>query len=288
MRTIVHISDLHFGRTDPVVLGPLRERISADAPDLVVVSGDLTQRARPREFEDARAFLEALPGSKLVIPGNHDVPLFNPFLRFFDGLGAYRRYVTRDLRPFHRDDEIAVMGVNTARSLAISEGRMSRAQLDAMADGFRPVPPHVARILVTHHPFDLPRGAPSRGRLGRVDRAILAAADAGVDIVLSGHLHRAHSAHSATRLRTPHRAVLFVQAGTATSTRVRGEPNSWNLLHLDDREVIVERRVFSPARRAFETVDLQRFRRDTLGWASEPGTLRPDVEGTPFTRWARS
>src|SRR6266540_2867345 len=119
MRSIVHLSDIHFGRINEEVIAPLIETVKKINPDLVAVSGDLTQRARSHQFREARAFLESLPTPQIVVPGNHDVPLHNVFARFMQPLRKYRRYITDDLRPFYYDDEIAVLGVNTARSLTM-------------------------------------------------------------------------------------------------------------------------------------------------------------------------
>src|ERR1700754_5022215 len=109
MKTIVQISDAHFGRINYDVIDNLRETVNAIGPDLVVVSGDLTQRARSEQFREARAFLDSLPKPQIVVPGNHDVPLHNLFARFFSPLAKYKKFITDDLRPFHIDDEIAVM-----------------------------------------------------------------------------------------------------------------------------------------------------------------------------------
>src|SRR2546426_7446331 len=122
MRTIVHLSDIHFGSVNEAIIAPLIRTINDLRPDVVAVSGDLTQRARAHQFKEARAFLDRLPKPQIVVPGNHDVPLHNVAARFFQPLRKYRRYITDDLRPFYYDDEIAVMGVNTARSLTIKEG----------------------------------------------------------------------------------------------------------------------------------------------------------------------
>ena len=99
MRTLVHLSDLHFGRIDPQLLEPLATKIKEINPDVVAVSGDLTQRARSHQFREARVFLDTLPKPQIVVPGNHDVPLYNVFSRFFSPLDKYRRYITEDLRP---------------------------------------------------------------------------------------------------------------------------------------------------------------------------------------------
>src|SRR5687768_4988171 len=104
MRTIVHISDLHFGRVDPTLLDPLRRAVEAVSPHVVVVSGDLTQRAKPEQFREARRFLDTLPRPHIVVPGNHDVPLYNVFQRFFQPLDKYRRYISAELEPHYIDE----------------------------------------------------------------------------------------------------------------------------------------------------------------------------------------
>src|ERR1051325_5294938 len=129
VRTLAHLSDLHFGRVEPAVLEALRRRLRALAPDVVAVSGDLTQRARARQFREARAFLDSLPRPQVVVPGNHDVPLYNVFARFVAPLAGYRRVIGEDVEPGFVDDEIAVLGINTARSFVLKGGRVSESQL---------------------------------------------------------------------------------------------------------------------------------------------------------------
>src|SRR5215213_10849083 len=114
MRRIVHLSDLHFGRVNPVLIDPLIRTVTEVEPDLVAVSGDLTQRARAYQFQQARSFLDALPKPQIVVPGNHDIPLHNPFARFVERLTKYKHYITNDLDPIYEDEELAVLGVNTA------------------------------------------------------------------------------------------------------------------------------------------------------------------------------
>ncbi len=139
MRTIAHLSDIHFGRVDPLLVPPLIRAVNQSKPDLVAVSGDLTQRARSHQFKQAREFLDALPRPQIVVPGNHDVPLYNIFARFVEPLDKYRRYISDDLRPFYHDDEIAVLGVNTARSLTIKGGRINERQIEWMRDRLCPL-----------------------------------------------------------------------------------------------------------------------------------------------------
>src|SRR4051812_24038963 len=129
MRPIIHLSDLHFGRIDPAILEPLLEFIGEVKPDLVAISGDLTQRARTTEFLAAKEFLAAIPFPQIVVPGNHDVPLHNLFARFARKLDRYRRYITADLQPVFADSEVVAVGVNTARALTWKDGRINRRQL---------------------------------------------------------------------------------------------------------------------------------------------------------------
>src|SRR3989442_14173606 len=129
MRTLVHLSDLHFGRVDQNLIAPLIRSVAEVKPDLVAVSGDLTQRARSQQFREARAFLDSLPQPQIVVPGNHDVPLHNVFTRFLQPFDKYKRFITDDLQPVYADDEIVVVGVNTARSLTIKGGRINEEQV---------------------------------------------------------------------------------------------------------------------------------------------------------------
>src|SRR5215217_5454714 len=124
-RRVVHLSDLHFGREDRRVVAALVAEIARLSPDLVAVSGDLTQRARRRQFERARAFLDALPFPRLVVPGNHDVPLFNLVARLLNPLGGYRRFITADLQPVFIDPMLVVVGMDTTRPSTLKSGRIA-------------------------------------------------------------------------------------------------------------------------------------------------------------------
>ncbi len=158
MRTLVHLSDLHFGRIDEALLAPVIATVAEIKPDVVVVSGDLTQRARSQQFKEAREFLDKLPFPQIIVPGNHDVPLHNVFARFVQPLDKYREFITNDLEPFYADEEVAILGINTARSFTIKDGRINETQIAAMRDRLCPYPDEMVKIIVTHHPFDLPEG----------------------------------------------------------------------------------------------------------------------------------
>ena len=266
MRSIVHLSDIHFGRVNDQVIAPLIESITRINPDLVAVSGDLTQRARSHQFKEAREFLDRLPKPQIVVPGNHDVPLHNVFARFMQPLRKYRRYITNDLRPFYHDEEIAVLGVNTARSLTIKGGRINEAQVGWMRDRLCAADPGAIRVVVTHHPFDLPQGHDERALVGRARMAMEQLASCGADLFLAGHLHVSQTTHSATRYKIKGHSALLVQAGTAASTRGRGEENSFNVLRLDRPHIAVERFEWQPERAEFSLMTTERFRHTPDGW----------------------
>lgn len=265
MRTIVHISDLHFGRIDAGILGPLRDAIDAARPDLVALSGDFTQRARRTEFAAARAFLDTIQAPKLLVPGNHDVPLWNAFRRFGAPLTRYRTYISPDLEPEHEDEEMIVLGVNTARSWAWGGGRINAQQVDRIVERLAGVPPALIRVVVTHHPFDLPPGVAERRLLGRARMAMSRLLDAKADLFLSGHLHLAHASHSAERYRLDGHSALIVQAGTV-STRSRGEQPSFNLLRVQRPEIALARFVWDPATARFAETAVGRYRHTPQGW----------------------
>ena len=272
MRTIAHLSDLHFGRTDPAVLTPLVEAIVAAEPDVVAVSGDLTQRARESQFRQARTFLDRLPTPQIVIPGNHDVPLYDVMRRFAAPLARFRRHVSSDLAPFYRDDEIAIAGVNTARSLTFKGGRINAEQVAAIVERFQQLPSSVLRIVVTHHPFDLPAHVDASQLVGRASMAMRGFARAGVDLFLSGHLHQSHSSTTQHYAIEGHSA-LVVQSGTSTSTRGRGESNAFNVLRVEQDRIMVETRTWDAARGSFALARTTVYSRGQDGWTHEPASI---------------
>ena len=266
MRTLVHLSDLHFGRVDEALLAPLRECLFAIDPHLVVISGDLTQRARSEQFEVAKQFLDTLPGPQLVVPGNRDVPLHNVFKRFVNPLKQYKRHITGDLEPFYADDEIAVAGINTARSLTFKDGRINQEQVALLLERFHALDDHITKIVVTHHPFDLPADKDKQDLVRRAGMAMKAFAACGADILLSGHMHLSHSGNTAARYALGGYAALTIQAGTATSTRARGEANSFNTIYIDGDEVRLQGHVWLPEGRVFRVQSHTTFVREEQGW----------------------
>jgi 3',5'-cyclic AMP phosphodiesterase CpdA len=268
MRTIVHLSDIHFGRVHLNVVEPLVRSVNQIKPDLVAISGDLTQRARTYQFKEARAFLEALPQPQIIVPGNHDVPLHNLFTRFFQPLTKYRRYITDDLQPYFADEEIAVVGVNTARSLTFKGGRVNQTQVELAREKLCPLPNEITKAIVTHHPFDLPEGH-SGDIVGRSRMAMNILANCGADLFLAGHLHVSHTGQTAKRYNIKGHSALVVSAGTATSSRGRGEANSFNVIRVQHPEIVVERLLWQPDTNQFVVAITERFRHTPDGWLRE-------------------
>lgn len=239
MARIAHLSDIHFGANDPNIVAATIEWLKEKQPDLVIISGDLTQRAREGQFKDAADYLLALRKNGLrllIIPGNHDIPLYDVIRRFASPLGRYKRYIAGDLCPWVETDEVAVLGINTARSLTIKDGRINEEQMQLIRQRFKGVAPNKTRILVTHHPlFALPIGQGNElsEAVGRHKDALRAIADAGIHVTLAGHFHRTY-AEAASKMVAEVGSTLVIQAGTATSIRLRNqEPQSFNWLHVE-------------------------------------------------------
>lgn len=268
MRRIVHLSDLHFGRIDEAKVEPLIKTIASLGPDLVVVSGDLTQRARTRQFIAARAFLDALPAPRIVVPGNHDIPLRSVMNRFLWPLEKFHRYITTDSMPFYSDDEIAVLGINTARSLTIKRGRVNRAQIDSASSKLSGLGPGITRIVATHHPFEVAEGIDPNQVVRRSDIAVRELTKAGADLFLAGHLHIGDEGRTTLRYNVSGHSALIVQAGTAISTRVRGEGNSFNLVRVDRPLTTIERFRWDAEKGGFDVAGMKEYAHTEEGWAA--------------------
>ena len=268
MRVIAQISDLHFGAHEPAVVEALVAALVAARPNLVVVSGDLTQRARKAQFREADAFLrrlEALGMPLIVVPGNHDVPLYNLARRLWAPLGRYCRIIARGRTAWYQDDEMAVLGLFSAHGLTVKDGRLTRLQIEEIPRTFGHLPRDVVKLLVTHHPL-----VPLPDEEGHLDqalrgatRALAAVLEAHVQLIMAGHNHAATAEVGGPRLATDSR-VMVVQAGTATSWRRRGTPNSFNLLRFEPGLLTVDQMDADGG--AFELSRRRSFRLDDDGW----------------------
>lgn len=234
MRRIAHLSDLHFGCEASGVLEELEASLAEFAPHVVIVTGDLTQRAREQQFRGARAFLERLPFPRLVVPGNHDIaPLHRPLERILSPYARYRRFINKELDHVWHDEELLVLGLSSVQPWRWKEGTVSTRQLDWIVASAKHHPRQHS-ILAAHHP--MVRASTTRPtRLLRRHHPLASALDAaGVGICLSGHLHTSFSG-----LDEPG-SVLAVHASTATSTRLRGQANAYNQLTIDGQAVQVD------------------------------------------------
>lgn len=259
MRCLVHISDLHFGRTRRKLLEKLHAEIIQSNPDLLVLSGDLTQRAKPSQFEEAREFLETLPFRKLIVPGNHDIPLWNVFLRFMDPLARYQKNITADLAPLYEDDEISVQGINTAHSRTIAGGRFQIQDVKRIIEHWESLPSNVLRILVSHHPVEI-LPAQRRTRPGfRIQMPADIELPEHADLILSGHYYREDFLPTEKVMITPERSIVAIQAGAASSLRLSGEANSFNRLKLSNGEIDFEKRSWDEETQEFLTEKNKRF-----------------------------
>ncbi len=265
MTTLAHVSDLHFGREDPVLAEALLVALRELAPDVIVVSGDFTQRAKKRQFRAARAFLRSLPKvPRLVVPGNHDVSSTNIFERALRPLRRYRRFITQDLAPCLQMDGVAIAGINTVRTLKTKDGRINPAQVETACRQLAGAGDGALRVVVTHHPMDLPAADRKHAVVTRAPAAMKRFAECGVDLFLSGHLHSGLAMTTAARYPGLRWAAVVAHAGTAISTRTREEANGWNVIRFSREEMTVEQRVWVGT--AFGVGARAQFRRGLDGW----------------------
>jgi 3',5'-cyclic AMP phosphodiesterase CpdA len=228
MIRLLHLSDPHFGAADPAVAAAFLERAAELAPDLTLLSGDLTMRARRRELAAASEFVDGLPEPRLVIPGNHDIPGLNqPFERFFHPFRRYRKTFGPELEPEFRTAGLQVVGLNSTRAFGFhadwSEGRLSRDALDRAAARFATAGDDL-RVLVLHHPLLAPAGH-GRAVVDPLPQLLDLIGRMRVDLVLCGHFHRSHLA---TIGPDDSWHAVVSQAATVCSTRLQGEPQGFH------------------------------------------------------------
>jgi 3',5'-cyclic AMP phosphodiesterase CpdA len=278
MRILVHISDMHFGKIDTTCIDPMLAAIRAVNPHLVIISGDFTQRARSDEFQEARKFILSLEHPHLVIPGNHDIrPLYSPISRIADAYDRYKHYISDVIEPGYIDDEIAVTSVNTVRAHSIKDGRVSKRQIDRLAQWFKRVDDKKIKIVITHHPFDMPLKHPTLSkeyvytdfRLARKAKlAVHKLAEVGVDMYLSGHYHQSSVGHTAERYKIENYSAISVRAGTI-SNRQRGEQQSFNLIFVEAPIIRVDTYLFNTETKKFELVKSKVFNKKGKLWVED-------------------
>jgi 3',5'-cyclic AMP phosphodiesterase CpdA len=271
MRRLVHLSDLHFGRVDPTLVEPLLEAVKACDPEITAISGDFTQNGTEREFADAAKFIAQLPGRVIAVPGNHDMAFLNPVRRATQRLKLFRAYISNEPEPFYVDDEIAVVGLNTARVTHLRDGRIREWQIRSLEEKMNGLAPEAVRILVTHHPFDLPAVFTRSDIVGRAARYIRRVVCC-IDLMLAGHMHISFAGPTALRYDFGGESAIFIQAGTALSTRVRGEENSFQFIQTSSGAIEVQQ--FISHGSTFRAGERRLFRKETGSWTPAPHAVQ--------------
>ena len=219
MPVVIHLSDLHFGAHIEALAESLLADIRDRRPDLVVVSGDLTQRARKRQFSMARDFLKELPCPVLVVLGNHDLPLFNVAERALRPSGRYERFISQSLDPVVASSGLVAVGLDTMPPWRWKAGHVSPRQIGLVREAFQIVPARAWRLLVTHHPV-LP--ASLSGLVGR-GPLVEACAESGVSVLLSGHTHVPNVDIVTTHARGVRNTALAVGTGASHQPKAARE-----------------------------------------------------------------
>ena len=271
MTRIAHISDTHFGTEDAPVCAALRNDLQQEALDLVVLSGDITQRARRAQFRAARAFLDSLaPIPVLALPGNHDLPLFDLFTRFTEPYRHYKRHICPVLAPLWQGQELAVLGVNSTRVLRHKHGALPADMVQGVAQRLAELP-QPFKVVALHHPLAVIEPSDRINRVRAAEEALDTWISAGADLFLGGHIHLPYCilAHTTSR----HAVIL--QAGTAVSTRRRhGQSNSFHLLHFDmndgGRRMLIEQRDYDASAGIFMRTRTWEATSSASGWALSP------------------
>ncbi len=264
MIRLLHLSDPHFGAADPVVAETFLQRARELAPDLTLLSGDLTMRARRSELAAARKFVDALPEPRLVIPGNHDIPGLNhPYDRFVRPFRRYRNSFGEPLEPEYRIPGLHVVGLNSTRAFGFhadwSEGRLHAGQLQLAEFRFQNGPP-AFRVLMLHHPLLAPEGH-GRAVVDPLPELLAVIGRQRVDLVLCGHFHRSHVA---TLGPDDSWNAVVSQAATVCSTRLQGEPQGFHEIRVSEASIgIVCHRLLAGR---FVEESVHSFSCGTSGW----------------------
>lgn len=267
MPILLHLSDLHFGPPFlPEVAESVLEQAKRIDPDLVVVSGDLTQRARPEQYRAAAAYLERFERPVVVTPGNHDVPFYRFWERFFSPYAQYRKHIRSELNTVTELPGVTVVALNSTRRFTLTNGRIRRWQLEFATRAFRATPGSALRVVVTHHHLAPPPDFEGGNVMPRAKRALEWFTRLGVDLILAGHMHRSYIGSSLDFFPgdLERRGIVVVQCGTTTSRRGRGRErlrNTMNVIHVDDRSIRVAHQLWVSERNTFLPVSEHVFPR---------------------------
>ena len=252
MSIVLQISDPHFGTEQPPVVEALVKLARDQPPSLIVLSGDITQRATAKQFAAACAFVDRIDAPLVAIPGNHDIPLFNLWARWRDPYARHIAAFGHDLEPTHSSPDLLVVCVNTTRAYRHKNGEISAPQIARVAAQLASATDQQLRVVVVHQPVAVTRDEDIPNLLRGREAALERWAAAGADIVMGGHIHLPY----VRALPDLARPMWAVQAGTAVSSRIRqGVPNSVNLLRCGadstSENCVVEQWDYSDAEHAF-------------------------------------
>lgn len=264
---LIHLSDLHFGRDRPELMRPLLDTVNGLAPDVVAISGDLTQRALSSQFRAARTFIDHIDAPVLCVPGNHDLPVHRPYRRFFRSFGNYRKHINSDLSPVWMSPELALIGINTMSPWRWQTGWATRREIREAAAHCQEGPAARLNVIVAHHPFQLPEGSGKKDMIN-AEWGLTTLAEAGADIILSGHLHRWRVVEPEDP-QAP--AILQIHCGTGLSTRQRGEENDFAVIDIGSAGALSDltiTRWIAQTDHSFGPSIAQKFHRGADGWQS--------------------
>lgn len=259
------------------------ELVERHRPGLVVISGDLTQRARPEQFREAREFVDHINSLGVpthVVPGNHDVPLYRFWERLFDPYRAYRTHFSPDLEPVFEDEEMLVVGINTAFGWTTKEGRIPLRRLLEVEQIFREAPESLFKVVVAHHHLIPPPNFGTQRVLANAYEAIDLFSSAGVDLILSGHLHQAYIGNSEEFYPKGRPPVVILHSGTTTSNRGRAgerERNTCNWIQVDRRSMVVSHYRWHHT--------LERFAEHSRHWYPRQERVPYTLEGLEMKTW---
>ncbi|MBN2365940.1 MAG: metallophosphoesterase [Calditrichaeota bacterium] len=263
MKTIVHISDLHFGTEDPEIVEDLFTDIEKLNADVLLVSGDLTQRSRTRQFLAAKSFLDRFTIPKVVIPGNHDIPLYNVIKRLRKPFKRFKFFISGEDFPEYEDNKISVVGVNSVRSRRWKGGRITEKQINRLKKIFQQKDETLIKLLAVHHNLVFSEETENKKKQVRSAAILQELTASRIDLILMGHDHKTFI----TGLPDPDAEVydsILIQAGTAVSRRTRSEKNSYNVLRIQNHQLEVESRSYE--NKSFRHRAFWRFERINGKW----------------------
>jgi 3',5'-cyclic AMP phosphodiesterase CpdA len=267
---ILHISDVHVGPPfHPEIAARLIAQAHAIKPDLLVISGDFVQRADYRaQWHAARALLDALPGPQLVVPGNHDVPLYNAHLRLFNPLGRYRHYISRELNPIVELPGLVVVGACSAHGLTVDGGRLSAGQRARLRRALAGYGTDTCKVVVWHHPLLNPPGLHKNRAMAGAAAAMELLDDCDVELLLCGHLHISYVGNTLDVASQLRQGTIICQSGTTTSRRGYGREqgkNSCNLIEVEPKVIRISQLLYADEAGRFLPVAEHVFPRRSAG-----------------------